>query len=301
MLKGVVFAGGKELGAKCLNYLIAHMINVCAVLCREDEYGSFSKNETVCTISQRYGIPFFVDEQSLIEADIHAQYGLCVMYPRKLSDKMLELPQCGFYNFHGAPLPQYRGCTGHIWAILNGETQYGVTSHRMTAEFDRGPILKALQFPICPDETGITLHAKAVDMTFRLFCDTVTLLSSTENVESMLTPQDESKAAYYGKTIPNGAEILWNQHAAEIDKFIRALLFHGVLPPFTRHEGEKIHVSAISILRQTTSEQPGKILGIDAEGIVVATEDNAVSIAFSQMHADDGVLGKLREGAVLGN
>lgn len=301
MLENFIFVGGKELGAECLKYLISRDINVKAVLCREDECDGFVGDTTVCAISQRYGIPNFINERTLIKAVEAPQFGLCVMYPRRLSNEMLTFPRCGFYNFHGAPLPQYRGCMGHAWAIINGEKQYGVTVHKMTAEFDSGAVLKTMSFPIARDETGITLHAKAVDSVFRLFCEAIDLFNSGVDIESMLIPQDESKAAYYSKKIPNNAEINWNQSADSVDKFIRALLFKNVLPPFTLYNGNKIHISGVTILSRHTSERPGTVLDVNSAGLVVATADYAVSVPLSKIITVDGMPKKIPQGAFLGN
>lgn len=298
MVENVIFVGGRELGARCLCNLIAREINVVAVLCREDEYAAEGAYDSVRDIAKRNDIACFVSQHDLIKACDKSDYGLCVMYPHLLSAQMLAIPQFGFYNFHGAPLPQYRGCMGHIWAILNGEKQYCVTAHKMAEKFDDGPILESLAFPVAADETGLTLHQKAVDMTFRLFFDVVDMIERGADLESMLAPQDGSKARYYTKQIPRGAKISWDQSACDIDRFIRALIFKNVLPPFTLFEGKKIHISAIGVIPRAASARPGTILDCGEWGMEVATQDYAVKILRDDLIVAGGVFGLLKKGMI---
>jgi methionyl-tRNA formyltransferase len=79
---------------------------------------------------------------------------LVVAYGRIIPDWMLELPRFGCINLHGSLLPRYRGAAPIQWAIANGECETGVTTMRLNAGLDTGPMLLAQVVPIAPEETA---------------------------------------------------------------------------------------------------------------------------------------------------
>src|SRR6476659_7970243 len=72
-------------------------------------------------------------------------------FPWRLPAELLSLPRLGSINTHPAALPRYRGPNPIFWHLMNGETEIGMTVHRMDAEFDTGPILAQATMPIDPD------------------------------------------------------------------------------------------------------------------------------------------------------
>jgi methionyl-tRNA formyltransferase len=82
---------------------------------------------------------------------------LVVAYGRIIPDWMLTLPRYGCINLHGSLLPKYRGAAPIQWAVANGETVTGVTTMRLDAGLDTGPMLLAQAVPIAPEETAENL------------------------------------------------------------------------------------------------------------------------------------------------
>ena len=99
-------------------------------------------------------------------------------------------------NYHIAPLPKYRGVRPINWALKNGETEHGVTIHELTEEFDQGPILSQVIFPIYPDfDEVIDVFNRSMVYGYLLFQDTMPILEKIKP-----KPQDESVATkYYSK------------------------------------------------------------------------------------------------------
>jgi methionyl-tRNA formyltransferase len=79
---------------------------------------------------------------------------LVVAYGRIVPDWMLELPRFGCINLHGSLLPKYRGAAPIQWAVANGERETGVTTMRLNAGLDTGPMLLAQAVPVAPEETA---------------------------------------------------------------------------------------------------------------------------------------------------
>ena len=82
---------------------------------------------------------------------------LVVAYGRIIPDWMLALPRFGCINLHGSLLPQYRGAAPIQWAVARGEIRTGVTTMRLDAGLDTGPMLLAEKVPIAPEETAVDL------------------------------------------------------------------------------------------------------------------------------------------------
>lgn len=96
---------------------------------------------------------------------------ISVLWPKIIKPEALEKHR--YINLHPAPLPEYRGCNSYAHAIINGESEYGVTLHYMTEGVDEGPIIASPRFPIFHDDTGKSLHDRAqlaaLDMFERLW------------------------------------------------------------------------------------------------------------------------------------
>jgi len=88
-----------------------------------------------------------------------------------LSPAVLAAGRKGAVNFHDGPLPRYAGLNAPIWAILAGETSFGVTWHQMQTGVDCGEILVQKTFPIAAEETGFTLNAKCWEAALEGFAD----------------------------------------------------------------------------------------------------------------------------------
>lgn len=76
-------------------------------------------------------------------------------YPELIRSALIDIAKKGAFNFHTAPLPEYRGVFGFNFAIYNQEKQYGVTAHRLSNQFDRGDIIEVERFDINPDRITV--------------------------------------------------------------------------------------------------------------------------------------------------
>jgi len=86
-------------------------------------------------------------------------FTISVLWPHIITPE--QLAERHYLNLHPAPLPEYRGCNSYAHAIINGETEYGVSLHYMNEGVDTGPIIASPRFPILPDDTGKSLYDRA--------------------------------------------------------------------------------------------------------------------------------------------
>lgn len=122
-------------------------------------------------------------------------------------------------NFHGSLLPKFRGRTPHVWAIINGEKQTGVTAHLMNANCDDGDIVRQVIVPIEEEDTGTIILEKYKALYPGL------VLQVVEDIESgrvNCKKQDITKATYFGKRTPDDGQINWNWQKERIRNWVRA-------------------------------------------------------------------------------
>jgi methionyl-tRNA formyltransferase len=145
-------------------------------------------------------------------------------YRHMLGTELLGIPAIGAYNLHGSLLPKYRGRVPVNWAVLHGETETGVSLHRMEIKPDAGALVDQQAVAILPNDTAAIVFQKVVCATEPLLLRCVPLLMSGRARE---TPLDLSAGSYFGGRRPEDGRIDWYKTAAEIHNLIRA-----VAPPY---------------------------------------------------------------------
>jgi methionyl-tRNA formyltransferase len=138
---------------------------------------------------------------------------LVVAYGRIIPDWMLALPRFGCINLHGSLLPKYRGAAPVQWAVAQGETLTGVTTMRLDAGLDTGPMLLAQIEPIAPEETAADLLESLADVGARLMVKTLAGLEdgSIEPIE-----QDHAAASLAPILTREDGRLDFNRSAAEL-------------------------------------------------------------------------------------
>lgn len=178
-------------------------------------------------------------------------------------------------NFHGSLLPKYRGRTPHVWAIINGEGESGVTAHLMTDAVDNGDIVKQVRVPIEYSDTGYTVLQKFNALYPTLIEETLNDISCGA---LSCTAQEHEKATYFGKRTPADGEINWNWHKERIRNWVRAQAapYPGA---FSFYEGEKvvIHEIAFSDLGFCDTDPNGLLLQAEPR-LVVKTPNGAIEL-----------------------
>lgn len=136
-----------------------------------------------------------------------------------IEEDMIEWSGVYAINIHGSLLPKYRGRTPHVWAIINNEYKTGITAHLIDVDCDTGPIVDQVEIPIESQDTGGKLLDK-FKMQYPILIDRI--LESLNNSDLKLTPQDTSRATYFGRRTPADGEIDWNWHKERIRNWVRA-------------------------------------------------------------------------------
>lgn len=158
------------------------------------------KGGAVHSLVARHGLPIYpVESINAPEFLCHLrQLGvdlvLSLNCPQKLKTEILHLPKYGCVNLHFGLLPKYRGVLPIMYAILNGEKEFGVTVHYMDEKLDNGDIILQSTVPIRPSDTLDTLYPKGFEEAGRLLC---LALVQIQAGTAERRPNPESEKTYY--------------------------------------------------------------------------------------------------------
>ena len=196
-------------------------------------------------------------------------------YGQILPKKILDLPPFGCLNVHTSLLPKYRGAAPIQWALLNDETETGVTIMKMDVGMDTGDILTQERTPISAEDTSETLHDRLAQIGGRLLVQTI-----HGHVADRIQPrpQPAEGVSYAPKIKKQDGLIDWSQPARTIWNRVRGLVpWPGAfthLPPLAHPVLLKIWQA--EVLQQ--AGRPGVILEADKNGIVVGCGKDALHI-----------------------
>lgn len=228
--------GTPEFAVGSLQTLVNGGYNIVAVVTQPDK--SVGRHESVLQPSavkiyaQEHGIPVlqpekmknsdFVEELRSYNADLQV-----VVAFRMLPEIVWSMPHLGTFNVHAALLPQYRGAAPINWAVINGETQTGVTTFFLDKDIDTGRIIMQKPFAIGPEDNVEKVYDGLMRLGSEVCVDTINkIIDGNGKVETL--PQDkminvgtELKAA--PKIFKETCRIDWNKPAQQIHDFIRGL------------------------------------------------------------------------------
>jgi methionyl-tRNA formyltransferase len=160
----LVYCGTPPFAVPTLEAVLAAGHEVALVVTQPDRPAGRGMQVQVGAVhaaAQRLGLPVVQPEKIKKNEEFRTQLEtiqpdaiLVVAYGRIIPDWMLALPRFGCINLHGSLLPQYRGAAPIQWAVANGELVTGVTTMKLDAGLDTGPMLLAERVPIAPEETA---------------------------------------------------------------------------------------------------------------------------------------------------
>jgi methionyl-tRNA formyltransferase len=161
------------------------------------------------------------DETFLAElAALQANLQVVVAF-RMLPKVVWEMPQYGTFNLHASLLPNYRGAAPINWAIINGETETGVTSFFIDDKIDTGAMLLHAKTPIDAQESAGELHDRLMQIGAKTVIETLQLIEQGNPSTYIQEEQPDLKTAY--KLNKENCKIDWTQSGATIHNLIRGL------------------------------------------------------------------------------
>ncbi|MDW8106511.1 MAG: methionyl-tRNA formyltransferase [Armatimonadota bacterium] len=194
-------------------------------------------------------------------------------YGKILPQSVLEVAPLGNWNLHASLLPKYRGAAPIQYALLNGETETGVTLMEMTSELDAGDIYLQVAEPIYPEDDYGTLEARLAQRAAQLLVEG---LSRLEAGTLIRTPQNHAEATYAPMLTKEDARIRWEEPAERCRNRIRA--FSPKPGAFTYWRGKLLKLWKALTVPDTLPAEPGTILSVTPENFLVACGQGALRL-----------------------
>jgi UDP-4-amino-4-deoxy-L-arabinose formyltransferase/UDP-glucuronic acid dehydrogenase (UDP-4-keto-hexauronic acid decarboxylating) len=285
--KAVVFAY-HDIGCVGIEALLAAGYEIAAVFTHADAPGETTFFASVAQLCARRGIPVHAPEDAnhplWVERirQLNPDYLFSFYYRNLLGEALLACASRGAYNLHGSLLPRYRGRAPANWVLVNGETETGVTLHRMVKQADAGAIVAQRRVPIERADTALSLHAKLRESAAALLRDTLPALARGPLPE---TAQDESQASYYGRRSAADGLLDWQLPAERLFNLVRAVTqpYPGAFCPVGEH---KLIVWSAEVVPGNDGQAPGRVIGCDP--LRIACGEDSLEIRAGQ-RGDNGL------------
>ncbi|WP_330211762.1 bifunctional UDP-4-amino-4-deoxy-L-arabinose formyltransferase/UDP-glucuronic acid oxidase ArnA [Pseudomonas sp. AM4(2022)] len=279
--KAVVFAY-HDIGCAGIEALLSAGYDIAAVFTHADDPKENNFYGSVAQLCARNGIPVHAPEDAnhplWIEriAKLNPEYIFSFYYRNLLSEPLLATARKGAFNLHGSLLPKYRGRAPANWVLVNGETETGVTLHRMVKRADAGAILAQQKVTIERSDTGLSLHAKLRDAATALLRDALPQLAQGKLSE---TAQDESKATYFGRRTAADGKLDWKQPAEQLFNLVRAVTqpYPGAFCAVGEH---KLIVWQADVVKGNEGLAPGRVISVNP--LRIACGEDSLVVKFGQ-------------------
>ena len=268
--------GDGSLLIQCGALLLAHGHHIAAVVTASDAVADWALENGAEVVApgrrladrlggKSYDWLFSIANLSLVPADVW------------------QAATSGAANFHDGPLPRYAGLNTPAWALLAGETRYGVTWHAMSEGIDEGDIYVQTAFDIDEHETVLTLNTRCFEAGITSFTELIGLIEKGAIEGCVQNLGERTYHARYDR--PHAAGTLdFTATTAEVDRIVRALSFgqsyiNPLAMPKLRTKRGIYFVLALEKIEHIENGQPGTVCASDQDGAVIATADGAVRIS----------------------
>ncbi|MFP4267392.1 MAG: methionyl-tRNA formyltransferase [Spirochaetaceae bacterium] len=202
---------------------------------------------------------------SLLEPDLLAVFA----YGKIFGPKFLSLFPLGGINVHPSLLPRYRGSAPIAAALVNGDTETGVSIQKIALEVDTGDVLGQERVPLYGDETAGSLTEGMAHKGAELL---VRVIDNIGRGTSAAVKQNEADATICRKMTKKDGLINWKLPADMIERMVRA--YNPWPTAYTFHEGKRVTLRRSRLVSNTHTPEgaPGTVVGVDREeGILVQT------------------------------
>ncbi|MFC5271931.1 methionyl-tRNA formyltransferase [Adhaeribacter terreus] len=284
----IIFMGTPDFAVPTLQTLVENGQNVVAVITAPDKPAGrgLKLNESPVkqyAVSQHIPVlqptnlksEAFLEELKSYQADLQI-----IVAFRMLPEAVWNMPPLGSFNIHASLLPQYRGAAPINWAIMNGETETGVTSFFLKHQIDTGDIIFQDKTAILPEDDFGTLYEKLKHTGAALALKTVKAIEDG-NVPSQ--PQLASEALKEApKIFKETTQIDWNQPAGKTHNFVRGLSPYPTA--WTVFDDKTFKIFKTETVAKTAEKVgPGQVITDGKTYIHVQTADGILNILDLQM------------------
>ena len=291
----IVYMGTPDFAVESLRCLVEGGYNVVGVITMPDKPAGRGHKLQFSPVKQyalEHSLPLLQPEKLKDEAFVEAlrewkaDLQIVVAF-RMLPEVVWNMPRLGTFNLHASLLPQYRGAAPINWAVINGDTETGITTFFLRHEIDTGEVIQQVRIPIADtDDVGI-VHDKLMMLGGKLVTETVDAI-----LNDVVKPIPQEEMAVVGELRPapkifkDTCRIDWNQPVKRIYDFIRGLSpYPAAWSELVQPDGETVVMKIFETEKIIQSHQltPGTLLTDGKTYMQVAAADGIIGIRALQL------------------
>ena len=288
--------GTPEFAVETLQALVENDYNVVAVVTQPDKpvgrHGSVLQPSQVKQYALEHGLPVLQPEKmkdpEFVEQlrSYNANLQVVVAF-RMLPEVVWAMPEYGTFNVHAALLPQYRGAAPINWAVINGETETGVTTFFLDHDIDTGRIIMKKHFPI-PDDADVEyVYDGLMHLGAQLCQETIDAIIAADG-HPISIPQDSvldgSAIKIAPKIFKETCEIDWTKTAKQVYDFVRGL--SPVPGAWTTLVGPDGKETVLKIYKTRKTDRQGQGSGVittDGKALYISAADALLELVELQL------------------
>jgi methionyl-tRNA formyltransferase len=293
----IVFMGTPDFAVESLKALVENGYHVVGVITAPDKPAGRGRQLSESAVKQ-YAIqqnlkvlqpeklknPEFISELESLKADLQI-----VVAFRMLPEVVWNMPALGTFNLHGSLLPQYRGAAPLNWAVINGETETGVTTFLLSHEIDTGKIIFKEKIAIQENDTVGDIHDQLMVIGAKLVVKTVDALAEgkVQAIDQDELIENQANIKHAPKIFKDDCRIDWTKDTESVRNLIRGLSPYPTAWTEFEHpdKGEILTAKIFAAIRDNSSlpAAPGTLQTDGRKFIRIACPDGWLSVTDIQL------------------
>lgn len=289
----IVFMGTPEFAVETLQALMDNGYNVVAVVTQPDKPVGRHQTEMQPSAVKQYAVahglpvlqpvkmkdPEFVDQLRAYSANLQV-----VVAFRMLPEVIWAMPEYGTFNVHAALLPQYRGAAPINWAVINGETQTGVTTFFLDHDIDTGRIIMKKTFDI-PDDADVEyVYDGLMHLGAQICLETLDTIVAADGHPASIPQEDVADLKPAPKIFKETCEVDWTKTAKQVYDFVRGLSpYPGAWTTLVAPDGKE---TILKIYKTHNTGRKGQgigVLNLDGKTLCISAADEQLEIVELQL------------------
>lgn len=285
----ILFMGTPDFAAVSLKRLVEDGHEICGVFTQPDK--PRNRNKVTFSPVKEYALsqglavyqPTKLRDGTALELvrSLAPELIVVVAYGRILPKDILNVPPLGCVNVHASLLPKYRGSAPINWAMLNGDTETGVSIMYMAEELDAGDVILTAKTPIDPEEDLPSLWDRLAKVGAEALAEALPLLAAGT---APRTPQDSTQATFAPMLSRELSPIDWTKPVAAIRNQVRGLIPWPCASMELDGKNVKVYRTAIG---SETALAAGKIAEAGKQGLAIACGDRRL-LRILELQAEGG-------------
>jgi methionyl-tRNA formyltransferase len=284
----LIFMGTPKFALPSLEAVLSHGEEVVAVITQPDRPRGRGRQVSPAPVKElalAWNLPVLqpqrLKDPALVQrlAALQPELLIVVAYGRLLPPEILALPAVGPLNIHASLLPRYRGAAPINWALIQGESETGVTIQWMETELDAGAIFLQERVPILEEDNFGVLYDKLAERGAALLLQALETLRRDESIKQ---PQPREGITFAPPIAREMRRLSWQLPAREVAGWIRGL--DPVPGAYALWQGKVLKLFGARLKRsEGVLAPPGKVLGLDQQGLEIACAQGSILVQELQL------------------